>query len=393
MKYQNANNILPSELIEKIQQYVQGEYIYIPIKNKNNNILTDYDVELQKRDKHIYKGALEGVSNKTLSSIYNLSESSIRRIIIKQRKRYNEMKDRVSKIITNWNVENVEVKQIHNAAWQVGESFILKVYDKANMLDRHIKIVTILDSMNIPVGKIVPTKLNTDFAQDDQNFYVLSEKMNGKNVVSVKDNPDIGLEMGNIIANLHLAFKECEKQDVFWDNSLLAELNGWIRRTFSEREWKDIDRERFDNTVSELESLYDRLPIQLIHRDVHFGNFLFHNGKFSGYIDFDLSQRNIRIFDLCYFLLGLLSEKEKFDITEESWFKVLKDVFGGYVQKIQLFETEIQAVPCVMKSIELLFVAWFISQADLRCAKSAMKIFDFVDKNEEGIKHIIKTCN
>ena len=34
------------------------------------------------------------------------------------------------------------------------------------------------------------------------------------------------------------------------------------------------------------------LPVQLIHRDVHFGNFLFDEGKFSGYIDFDLSQRN-----------------------------------------------------------------------------------------------------
>ena len=29
--------------------------------------------------------------------------------------------------------------------------------------------------------------------------------------------------------------------------------------------------------------------------------FLFYNNKFSGYIDFDLSQINIRIFDICYF--------------------------------------------------------------------------------------------
>lgn len=32
----------------------------------------------------------------------------------------------------------------------------------------------------------------------------------------------------------------------------------------------------------------------------------FQEGKFSKYMDFDLSQRNIRIFDLCYFMLGLL---------------------------------------------------------------------------------------
>ena len=42
---------------------------------------------------------------------------------------------------------------------------------------------------------------------------------------------------------------------------------------------------------------------------MHFGNFLFQEGSFSGYIDFDLSQKNIRIFDLCYFLAGLLAEE------------------------------------------------------------------------------------
>ena len=55
MKYKNANSILPEELIENIQQYVQGEYIYIPIKNKAEaSQPTEYDVELQKRDAHIY---------------------------------------------------------------------------------------------------------------------------------------------------------------------------------------------------------------------------------------------------------------------------------------------------------------------------------------------------
>lgn len=31
MKYKNATKVLPNELIEQIQQYVQGEYVYIPI--------------------------------------------------------------------------------------------------------------------------------------------------------------------------------------------------------------------------------------------------------------------------------------------------------------------------------------------------------------------------
>ena len=46
LKYKNANNILPAELIETIQQYVQGEYIYIPIKDKiEKQSPTEYELE------------------------------------------------------------------------------------------------------------------------------------------------------------------------------------------------------------------------------------------------------------------------------------------------------------------------------------------------------------
>lgn len=130
--------------------------------------------------------------------------------------------------------------------------------------------------------------------------------------------------MGRVLARPHNAFKECEAQDEFWDNSLLKEMNGWIKEVFIKNGWKYIDESEFCNLVDRLEKLYDKLPVQLIHRDVHLGNFLYDNGKFSGYIDFDLSQRNMRIFDLCYFMLGLLSEEEMLDISEAQWFVILK---------------------------------------------------------------------
>jgi hypothetical protein len=38
MKYINANVILPEKLIEEIQKYIQGKYIYIPIKKKIINL-------------------------------------------------------------------------------------------------------------------------------------------------------------------------------------------------------------------------------------------------------------------------------------------------------------------------------------------------------------------
>ena len=85
MNYKNGSNLLPKELLDAVQQYVQGEYIYIPIRDKRENVKpTEYELELTNRDEHIYEKALEGVNNKVLSQLYHLSESSIRRIILKQ---------------------------------------------------------------------------------------------------------------------------------------------------------------------------------------------------------------------------------------------------------------------------------------------------------------------
>lgn len=42
VNYKNANNILPENLVSEIQQYVQGQYIYIPIKDKVINTSLTY---------------------------------------------------------------------------------------------------------------------------------------------------------------------------------------------------------------------------------------------------------------------------------------------------------------------------------------------------------------
>lgn len=386
MKYKNANDVLPEELLVLIQEYIQGEYIYVPVRDKHTTeIPTDYKTELGKRDAHIYTKYLEGMSNKRLAQLYNLSESSIRRIVLKQRKGYTKMKEELVRILSHWNLHRSDVKQIYNTTWQVGDTYVLKVYQNFSMLERNLKILQILDKMNIPVGKIVNTKSNEQYVSIDGMFCFLSRKLRGNNIVRIENDRKLALIMGEIIADLHKAFKKCEDADMFWNNSLLDEMNGWVKNNFEANEWKYISKEDYEKTVSQLAMVYDSLPVQLIHRDVHFGNFLFSDGKFSGYIDFDLSQRNIRIFDLCYFLLGLLSEEVKLEITEEIWFEFVKSVFTGYRKKLDLTEAEKKAVPYVMECIELLFVSYFESINDVRCAEDAYRIFNFVKKQENRI--------
>lgn len=98
---------------------MQGEYIYIPIKDREvHTNITEYALEVQKRDEHIYTNHLLGIGNIELAEKYALSESSIRRIIIKERKRFEKMKENILEILKEWNIENAEIKQIYDSAWQ-----------------------------------------------------------------------------------------------------------------------------------------------------------------------------------------------------------------------------------------------------------------------------------
>lgn len=49
MKYTNATDILPKELVEKLQQFVQGEYLYIPASGDEPTSSTT-EKDLQMRD-------------------------------------------------------------------------------------------------------------------------------------------------------------------------------------------------------------------------------------------------------------------------------------------------------------------------------------------------------
>ena len=46
LKYKNAKNILPQDLLQQIQQYIQGDVIYIPIDN-NEKIPISINVGLR----------------------------------------------------------------------------------------------------------------------------------------------------------------------------------------------------------------------------------------------------------------------------------------------------------------------------------------------------------
>ena len=89
MRYRKADQILPPELLEKVQEYVDGTILYIPKTEehrKNWGEGTATRNELKIRNARIYSDYLAGESMKDLSSKYFLSLKSIQRIIGQEKK-------------------------------------------------------------------------------------------------------------------------------------------------------------------------------------------------------------------------------------------------------------------------------------------------------------------
>ena len=82
MSYIRAEEILPKELIETIQQYVSGKSIYIPCREKKVwGSQTKTKQYYETRNLEICQKHRNGMAITRLAEEYSLSEKSIQRII------------------------------------------------------------------------------------------------------------------------------------------------------------------------------------------------------------------------------------------------------------------------------------------------------------------------
>lgn len=84
MSYKKAVDVLPQQLLQAVQQYIDGDYIYIPRKEDNKlpwGANTKTRESTQKRNREILSKYLAGCSVSTLAEEYFLSTKSIYNIL------------------------------------------------------------------------------------------------------------------------------------------------------------------------------------------------------------------------------------------------------------------------------------------------------------------------
>lgn len=84
MRYLNAEDVLPAALLEQIQQYADGIYLYIPRRADHRQrwgSSTRYREELRQRNESIRHLHREGQGPDALAERFHLSVKSIQRIL------------------------------------------------------------------------------------------------------------------------------------------------------------------------------------------------------------------------------------------------------------------------------------------------------------------------
>ncbi|MDF2611921.1 MAG: hypothetical protein K0R92_3395 [Lachnospiraceae bacterium] len=88
MSYIKAEIVLPQELLALVQEYADGQYLYIPKKadhRKGWGENTDSKYKVRLRDTEIYTKYKNGVCASDLAEEFYLSLKSIQRIILKEK--------------------------------------------------------------------------------------------------------------------------------------------------------------------------------------------------------------------------------------------------------------------------------------------------------------------
>jgi Ser/Thr protein kinase RdoA (MazF antagonist) len=214
-------------------------------------------------------------------------------------------------------------------------------------------------------------------------------------VIGSNVSPSIANKIGVAIAVLHKALQTLDGEITVNDINIFNQVAEWalpeVRK--QNKQWSmGLSDKFFDDYLTTFAKLCPQLPRQIIHRDPNPGNILFNGDNVTGFIDFELSERNIRLFDPCYCATGILSEAPDYEHFD-GWLEVTKQILLGYDSANPLTEAEKKSVYYVICSIQLICVAYFNSIDDpdfRRLTETNRKMLKLIADNKDKIEALLR---
>lgn len=275
----------------------------------------------------------------------------------------------VMKLLAHWGMENAPVSnvvyegsnQVSENEFSVGEDYVLKVSGLPGGLKRHVEIAEALDKAGLKASLPVPTKEGEILLKEADVYGILchrvkGSKISGKEMFATKD-VNAAYRFGTLIGKLHQALEKLD-DSLCQENHLYNTVRDWALPMAQKK--MSIPQELAAEYRSRFGEIYDKLPKQIIHRNMNLSYVYLTGEEMVGVTDFELSEYSIRLFDVCYAATGILSEN--FADTAENmqkWLELYQSIIKGYDEVVGLTEEEKQALPYVVFSIQLICVAYF----------------------------------
>ena len=279
----------------------------------------------------------------------------------------------INKLLSNWAIDKkLEIQAIptinkskFNNVWNIGDQYMLKTGKNITGLKTNIEISKGLVKQGMLSSHPIVTIKGDDFITEGDRYYILTNRIKGEPLTSEErygeNRIKISKEYGQSIGKLHKILKKHENALELNDNNLLETVLDWAlpKTKIVMEQWAcPLPEEFYEDYINNFSKIYHELPRQIIHRDPNPSNIIFENNEVNGFVDFEISEYNVRIFDPCYCATAILSEADNIDNRFENWNEILRGIIQGYDDICNITPIEKGAIPYIIYSIQMIFIAW-----------------------------------
>ena len=299
----------------------------------------------------------------------------------------------IAEVLKNWGLEDQKVTdivfpetgEISDTSKFVGDEYVIKYTANLGNTKKAIEIAKAMENVGLSAPSVIPAKDGKDYIADGELFFTLTRKIEGERVMAsgmyLEDYASKARFIGEITGWLDNALAKIDT--AVEEADLTGAVKDWALPKV--RKAMELDDAFEDKYIKTFESLYADIPRQVIHRDPNPSNILVAEDKW-GFIDFELSERNARIYDPCYAATAILSETFE-DGNEEKflkWIEVMKEIVLGYDSVVKMSESEFKAVPYVILANQFVATAYFsdkdkyqeLYETNLKMTKCIVKHFE-----------------